>query len=393
MSIATEITRINNNIADAYSVLAELGGTVPASANSANLASAIQTIPQGVIAQPIYGVSGLADSSYTLTRTDDAVGMSYVIDSSTGSITSDFNNAFPWNEAEVVNDTAGKFLLMPDMYFRIGKNANNEVTDIAVSKTPGSTGNWIKVDSFYYGCYGSSTSNSKSQSVSGATRQVSETRDQFRTKSAANGSAYFQLDEYHHTVMIFLWLIEWATKKSDAVMTGRIAGSGTQGGNSVRPTGGTDNVATPSGYELQYAQMRYHYIEDFVGNTWEFVDGVNCMEANSHHYATADPSKFSDSNTNYTALSYTVPASGCVAALGWDDDNPFICMPVRTVDNGNYDTYFCDRWYSGGSGCPVLFCGACWSGSGANLGLTYFSTYGVSFAGSNIGGRLLKKAS
>ena len=394
MSIATEITRINNNIAAAYAKLLEMGATIPQAQNSANLASTIQTIPQGVISQPIYGVSGLADdSSVTLTRTDDAENMSYVIDSSTGAITSDFNNAFPWNEAQIVNDAAGKFLLMPDMYFRIGKNANGELTDIAVSKTAGSTGTWIKVDSFLYGCYGSSTSDGKSQSISGATRQVSETRAQFRAKSAQNGNDHFQLDLYHRTVMLFLWLIEWATKKSDSVMTGRIAGSGTRGGNSVRPTGGTDNVTTPSGYEIEYGQMRYHYIEDFVGNLWEFVDGVNCMASGSSHYVTDDPAKFSDSETNYDQLSYTVPSSNNIMALGWDDNNPFMCMPIRTVNNSSYNTGFCDRWNSFGSGYPVLYCGANWGNSYAYCGLTCFYTNNVSVAGSNIGGRLLKKAS
>ena len=345
------------------------------------------------VADPIYGVSGLAnDLSVTLTRTDDAVGMSYAIDSSTGSITSDFNNAFPWNEAEVVNDTAGKFLHMPDMYFRVGVNANNEITDIAVSKTQGDFGTWYKVDSFYYGCYGSSTANGKSQSVSGVARQVNETRAQFRSKSAQNGADYFQLDLYHRTVMIFLWLIEFATRNSDSVMSGRISGSGSQGGSSVRITGGTDNLTTPSGYETKYGQMRYHYIEDFVGNLFEFVDGVNCMAAGANHYVTDDPSEFSDSETGMTALSYAVPSDGNILALGWDSNNPFMCMPIR-ASGTSYTTGFCDRWVSSGSGYPVLFCGAFWNSSGANLGLAFFHAHAVSHTYSNIGGRLLKKAS
>ena len=339
---------------------------------------------------PIYGVSGLTDSSPALTRTDDAVGMSYAIDSSTGAIASDFNNVFPWNEAEVVTDTAGKFLHMPDMYFRVGVNANSEITDIAVSKKPGSTGNWYKVDSFYYACYGTSLSNDMAKSVSGAARQTSKTRAEFRGYSSANGNDYFQLDLYHHTVMIFLWLIEWATKKSDDVMTGRVLGSGTMGGSTSCPTGGTDNITTPSGYELSYAQMRYHYIEDFVGNFREFVDGVNCMESLNNHYVTNNPSYFSDSNTNYTQLSYSVPSSGCISALGWDEYNPFFCMPVATVSNADNDTYFCDRWSASGSGYPVLWCRSSWYNSESIYGVTSFNTALSTYSNSLIGGRLIK---
>ena len=386
MSIASEITRISGNIAAAYTACDNMGATMPQTQNSANLAATIASLAPG---EPIYGVSGLCSDNVALTRTDDAVGMDYLINSSTGAIDSDFDDVFPWNEAQVVNDTAGKFLLMPDMYFRVGVNANNEITDIAVSKTQGDSGTWYKVDSFYYGCYGSSTADGKSQSVSGVARQANETRAQFRSKSAQNGADYFQLDLYHRTVMIFLWLIEFATKKSDTVMTGRIAGSGTQGGYSVRPTGGTDNLTTPSGYETEYRQMRYHYIEDFVGNLFEFVDGVNCMDVGANYYVTDDPSEFSDSETGMAALSYAVPSSGNILALGWDSNNPFMCMPIRT-SGSSFTTGFCDKWSLGNF--PVPYCGAYWVDSGAYNGLTYFYTESASFSNGGVGGRLLKKA-
>lgn len=48
MSIASEITRINNNIASAYTAVNSKGGTLPATQNSANLATAISSVPAGV---------------------------------------------------------------------------------------------------------------------------------------------------------------------------------------------------------------------------------------------------------------------------------------------------------------------------------------------------------
>ena len=47
MSIASEITRINNNISSAYSKISEKGGTLPETQNSANLATAIDSISGG----------------------------------------------------------------------------------------------------------------------------------------------------------------------------------------------------------------------------------------------------------------------------------------------------------------------------------------------------------
>ena len=156
---------------------------------------------------PIYGVSGMYNSSPTLTRTDDAVGMGYVINSSTGAVDSDFDDVFPWNEAEIVQDAAGTFLKMPDMYFRVGVDNDGCITDIAVSSMPSGTGDWYEVTSFMYGCYGAGYASSKLNSKTGQSRKVSTTRANFRSYASANGSGYCQLDLYHHTVMMFLWWI------------------------------------------------------------------------------------------------------------------------------------------------------------------------------------------
>ena len=338
---------------------------------------------------PIYGVSGLVASSPALTRTDDAVGMSFSINSSSGAITSDFNEVFPWNEAEVITDTAGKFLQLPEMYFRVGVNSSKQITDIAVSKLPSGEGNWYHVDSFAYGCYGASVSSSKLRSVSGVSRQANTTRAQFRSYASSNGSGYCQLDLYHRTVLDFLWLIEWATKNSQSIMTGRIKNSGTSGGSTVRPTGGTDSVTTPSGFETAYAQMRYHYIEDFVGNVMEFVDGICMPNSGTPYYVTADPSKFADTTTNMNQTSYNAPSSDWIYALGWDADNPFLVMPVTSGNGASESTGFCDYVYVNGSSYPVLSVGAHYNNSNTNYGVFYANSNNTSNTNNNRGGRLL----
>lgn len=341
---------------------------------------------------PIYGVSGLYDSSVALTRTDDAVGKTFAINSSSGAITSDFNDLFPWNETTIETISGNKFVKFPEMWFRVGKDSSNRITDVAVSKQQGPTGNWYKVDGFYYSCYGGSLSNSKLASVSGATRLHTQTRATFRNYATANGSGYFQEDLYHRTVLTFLWWIEWATKKSDTIMSGRISGSGTSGGSSMRPTGGTDSVATPSGYETSYAQMRYHYIEDFVGNLLEFVDGsVGTGSSGGVQYVTANPANFGDTSANHNSLVFNSPTTSgnCNAAYGWDDANPFLCLPKETVNNSSYNTYFCD--YASTSNNIVLCCGAYWSADYAYYGVSYFDRNAVSYSIATIGGRLLYK--
>lgn len=340
-------------------------------------------------AMPIYGVSGLYNSSPALTRTDDAVGMDFAIDSSSGSIDSDFDSVFPWNEAEVVTLDAGKFLRLPDMYFRVGVDSSNRITDIAVSKEAGSIGDWYKVDSFDVACYGASIDGTALKSVSGVSRAANETRATFRQYAVNSGAGYYQYDIYHRVVLQFLWLIEFATKDSGSIMSGRIIGSGTSGGYNTCPTGGTDSLSTPSGFETAYAQMRWHYIEDFVGNIREIFDGIIFVGSGSSSYVTTDPSKFSDSDTsNMSALSYNAPSNGCVAALGWDSDNPFMCTPIETVNNENYNTYFCDL-YSITNNYPVAFGGADCVYNGTVFGIFNLQANGNTWKANFAGSRLL----
>lgn len=351
-------------------------------------------------ATSIYGVSGMYSSTVALTRTDDAVGMSYTINSD-GTINSDFDNVFPWNRTELVTDENGnEFVSFPTMYFRVGVDSSKRITDIAVSGVAHDDGNtWYEVAPFWYGRYGAYLNGTLLESKSGLTRTASTTRANFRTYAKNNGDGYHQLDLYHRTVLMFLWWIEWATKNSQNVMTGCIYGTGTTGGSAAVATGGTDSLTTPSGYELTRQQMRYHYIEDFVGNYMEWVDGVYMGRAGTSYYdyATADPSKFGDTTTNHTKLAYPCNVSysyATIAAFGWDVNNPFLCTPTAAVNNSSYNTYFCDQIYrtTSSTAYPCLRVGAGYSSSSACSGASYFNCSPATNANTSIGARLLKSS-
>ena len=337
---------------------------------------------------PIYGVNGLYNSATELTRTDDAIGMGYTIDRKTGAIGSDFDDVFPWNQTEVVELDAGKFVSFPEMYFRIGVDDQNRITDVAVSSEPSGSGEWYKVEPFMYGCYGASIVDGKMKSVSGADRANNYTRKEFRDFAMNNGDKYLPIDLYHRNVLSLLWLIEWATKDSASIMTGRVYKSGTEGGCSRRSTGGTDSVVTPSGFEIKYRQMRYHYIEDFVGNIFEMIDGICAHGVNQKDFVTADPTCFGETDDCKNPLAYTNPDNGEIVAYGWDKDNPFLFMPIETVENDDNDTYFCNEvWH--GAGYPVVYGGALYLNANAYNGVFCVYSYGASSSSANLGSRLL----
>ena len=78
MSIASEITRITTNIANAYGAINTKGGTLPVSETSANLASAIATIPQimGITREvTAQGVYQIPQSNFTFSTPSNALDL------------------------------------------------------------------------------------------------------------------------------------------------------------------------------------------------------------------------------------------------------------------------------------------------------------------------------
>ena len=336
----------------------------------------------------IYGVSGLYAASSALTRTDDAVGLSYLFDDNSGQMQSDFDLVFPWNEATAIEVGENKFLRLPDMWFRVGTDQNGNITDVAVSKKRGAVGDWYKVDSFCYGCYEGGTFDN----VPEGTQKLYSNTDSFRiinntSRASARAMAdrnntngkheYFELDLYHQTVMLFLWYIEFAEKNAKNLF-GLINFEQTPyylfGAGAL---GSTDVLSTPSGlvllgegYNDGFA-MRWHYIENFIGGPMRSIEGIVGRGGISRaQYVTADPAKFTDDPTSadLNRLSYDAPSespsyqtyTGLALAFGWDPNNPFMVMPKEAEQDGTaYNTYLCSK-------IDLLNDPPCWWGVGWN---------------------------
>lgn len=333
-----------------------------------------------VYSAKVFGVSGLYDSSSALTRTNAAVGMTFAVNSSTGEISSDFDNEFPYNEMTRVTIGDNVFVKVPAMWFRIGTDSNSNLTDIAVSSVRSNDGgNWFHTDEFYYGAYKGSVQSNTLYSRTGASPRFALATNVFRSDAKRHGTDYGIIDIYHLTILRFLFLIEYATKDSVSVMLGR-----SMSGGSYIYCGGTDNIATPSGFNVSTNQMKYRYIEDFYGNGLELFDGIYLNKGTS---VLADMGTFD----NYNDISYNFRgvSSGYTKALGWDSNNPFICMPKET--GGTATTYMCDR-YSNNGGNTLVACafGTDFSYYNNDEGLFYTETNSnTSFNFSTITSRLM----
>lgn len=138
-------------------------------------------------------------------------------------------------------------------------------------------------------------------------------------------------------ILKFLWWIEYATKNSKVIATGR---------TSSGLTGLTDDLATPSGQDATSKAMRYRFIEDFIQSV--FLEGGWYTGYSKSVYATSDPSGFSYNTYKYmNKLAYTSPASysyPCVMSYGWDDTYPFLCLPNGGTSNSNREEGYCSSY-------------------------------------------------
>jgi len=93
------------------------------------------------------------------------------------------------------------------------------------------------------------------------------------------------------------------------------------------------------------------------GGVW--VDGI--ARNNTQWLCCYDYTKYVDSPTytnaqthtdGYELVSYAAPTTSGqeIKKLGYDPDNPFFNYPSEVINNGSYNTYYCDGyWYAGGN--------------------------------------------
>lgn len=337
---------------------------------------------------PIYGVTWVNGASTSMTRTDDAVGMSYTI--SSGKVASDFDNVFPYNQMKRQVIDGDTFVYVPSMWFRVVADSNKQITSVAVSETKGGGDDWYQTKPFYYGAYGAGGNRSqitRLYSRSGRQRTVYLTRAKARTLATAAGTGYHQRDLYAGTVLMFLWWIEFANKNSQSVMTGCSSSTDTGGTDRFYNEQDGDNFCV-SGYNTSTNQMVWHGIEDYVGYHEEYEDGITGNKSTTY-YASDDYTLYDDyvDGSQMSALSFKIPSGFCIQAFGWDKTKPFLVQPIATRSDNNYKTAFCD--YGGGS-LPVSVRAGNYL-SQAMYGVSRFSTQYIDTTSTEVSCRLMKE--
>lgn len=342
----------------------------------------------------IYGISrNVTSSSPAWARTDDAVGLTATASVGTNAGSSDFDNCAPWSGMTRETLSTGDVMVkIPKFWYRRYKEGDIEYIKIADKATTGFTLHplfnhaGVESDCAYVGAYKTSSNN---KSVSGASPQVSQTRATFRSNAKAKGTGWSLIDIAAVSAIQMLCMVEFATTNAQAAI-----GRGYCDSNSAAlSTGSCNNVANltgrPAGTDGKTGVV-YRGIEDFWGNVWEWVDGVNWNGGT--YYVCNNPANYADDTaTNYTALSYkgsTGWSQSYITTEGLDTgNNPHVMLP-SAAGSGSESTYYCDACWSS-TGWRVFRHGGDWNDGSACGLFTAHLNNASSLSDRSVGSRLL----
>lgn len=250
---------------------------------------------------------------------------------------------------------------------------------------------------------------------------------------ATNAGSEMLCYEYYKWIFYWAWVIEYATFNSQAAYNADLTAEGYhQGGlgNGVTTWDGTNwnnyngyYPLTPCGYCNEFGNFtgikdlvipetvindsttvasktfrvpRWRGFDNPFGDIWTNLDGIilerTAANQPSSVYTTTDPTAFGDNNTakgKMTVAGTEIASDGYIKDYDLGETGEII----PSVVGGSTTTYMCDyHWCNASSTAlrTLFVSGHASYGGSAGLGC-FYSTYGVSGAGTNVGFRTLNK--
>ena len=210
----------------------------------------------------------------------------------------------------------------------------------------------VEVDYRYFRAYEGYNSAGVLKSISGVTPTISQTRATFRTQAMANGAGWHQTDWNLLNAVQILALIEF----NDFKIPEYIGLGNSEGADYGIVTGGTNILGNFSSSYSENTYMSYRGIENWYGDIWEFIDGIN-IQAPRLVYLNENYTTFTDDTYtgDYVSTGITVPAStGSYISKMNNLSNGFLPL---SVSNSSSSTFVGDAFYADEDGTIALFGG------------------------------------
>lgn len=234
-------------------------------------------------------------------------------------------------------------------------------------------------EAFYLGAYLGYEENGKLRSIKDIMPTTNKTVGAFRTLAQANGKGYEQFAFYQLVFLQAMYVLKYGNLNSQTAI-----GKGLTGGDSPLKTGKTNGKGIDFGSTDATLQMRFQYLEDFYGNKFQWIDGVQ-SGGSSNMMTTTD--NFNDERKDYESYplgfskniySYPKKVQG-TSELGF----------IVKEGGASQTTYFCDYQDVPNNSKKIPYFGGGYNDD-ANVGVFFFHCgSSASRAISSVGSRLM----
>lgn len=230
------------------------------------------------------------------------------------------------------------------------------------------------------------------RSISNVVPMVNMTRATGRLRAEARGTGYHQNNPYLLFLWEFMFMMLFKTRQSQiALGRGRTKSSNL----AAEACGWSDNKPWIWGNQDGISGVVFLGVEDFYGNVWEWVDGINFN--NLTYKLTRDPAKYNDSSIGYeisVPSGLTAAANGSKYITQLQFTNDLGCLPANSGTSGSgSNTFFCDYvWITEVAPVAIAFGGE-WRRATQAGAFCWHLNNNLGYAYSDIGSRLCRKKS
>jgi len=236
--------------------------------------------------------------------------------------------------------------------------------------------------------------NDKLSSIARAKPASGFTRANTRKLANNRGPGWQISDVLSAAVTQLLFIIEYASFNMQSNIGLGVVNKAGGGGNESEKTGATTNLGNASGMAdgaNGLVSVTYRGEENFWGNIWKWIDGLN-IEAKGIHQAYWADHDFQDNikTSPYKNCGFTLAKSdGCVSAFGYSEDCDFLFLPSETVGDSSLPVgdYFYQDHASSGWRASLL--GGRWAYGSAAGGFCWGVDASSTARYRSVGGRLL----
>jgi len=306
-------------------------------------------------------------------------------------------NAFDGDTGYTENGTNGQVMVyVPKFWYKLdvsesgslsGSNIRKGTWSIADGPSDGyklhpafinASGN--EVDYFLYGAFDAvgqdsngtystsyNTTSYKLGSVGGNSYKpsVSLTRATARTMATNRGTGWYSAGVKQTMAIQMLFAVEYGFNSQTTLGNGIVSAS------AASNTGTTTGSTSSGDLSGKTTAVNYRGIENFWGNVWNLIDGINFSDRTP--YICNSYSFVDDTSSGYTSISFNLPSSNYITALGYDSTNDWILLPSESSSTSAVSGPIGDYVYSNSSWRVALLGGVwvsdsyagafCWNGS------------------------------